>query len=224
MIETSSTLSAPLLSLRTGRIATFGPQGEPSAIDKLPVARRIAVGLHGLAYDQQADQVHHGGPDKALHHYPFEHYGAWLMELPERADLLHSPGAFGENLATVGMTEANVCLGDRYRLGTTVIQVSQGRQPCWKMNRRFGVADMVVRILASGRTGWYYRVLEPGEIAAGDRFELIERGWPEWPLARLWQVLFGQVRDPDALATLSRLDVLAAGWRERAARRLADSV
>ncbi|MFA5082320.1 MAG: MOSC domain-containing protein [Hydrogenophilaceae bacterium] len=212
--------AAPLLSLRTGRVAAFGPQGEPSAIAKLPVAGRVAVGLFGLAGDNQADRVHHGGVDKALHHYPFDHYGAWLMELPERANLLHSPGAFGENLATLGMTEADVCLGDLFRLGSALIQVSQGRQPCWKLNQRFGVTDMVTRVLTSGRTGWYYRVLEPGEVAAGDPIVLVERGWPEWPLTRLWQVLFGPAVDAGALAELARLDVLAAGWRERAARRL----
>lgn len=222
MTRTVPTLSFPLLSLRSGRIIPFGPQGESSAIAKLPVAGRVAVGRHGLAGDQQADQVHHGGPDKALHHYPFDHYGAWLMELPAQAGLLHTPGAFGENLATLGMTEANVCLGDIFRLGTAVIQVAQGRQPCWKLNQRFGVADMVTRVLISGRTGWYYRVLEPGEVAAGDHFELIERGWPDWPLSRLWRVLFGPAIDAEALAELARLDVLAAGWRERAARRLGD--
>jgi MOSC domain-containing protein YiiM len=216
--------AVPLLSLRTGTVAPFGPEGEPSALVKLPVAGRRAVGPDGLAGDHQADRAHHGGPDKALHHYPFDHYGTWLMELPERADLLHSPGAFGENLATLGMTEANVCLGDVYRLGSAVIQVSQGRQPCWKLNRRFGVADMVARVVASGRTGWYYRVLEPGEIGAGDRFELIARDWPDWPLERLWRVLFGPAVEADALGELARLDVLATSWRERAGRRLAGPV
>lgn len=218
---TASPPSAPLLSLRTGRIAAFGPAGEPSAIAKLPVAGRLPVGPDGLAGDQQADREHHGSHDKALHHYPFDHYGTWLMELPQLAGLLHTPGAFGENLSTLGMTEANVCLGDTFRLGDAVIQVSQGRQPCLKLNWRFGVDDMLARVRASGRTGWYYRVLEPGEVGAGDRFELIERGWPDWPLARLWQVLFGTGNDLDALAELSRLDVLALSWRERVARRLA---
>lgn len=80
---------------------------------------------------------------------------------------------------------------------------------------------MITRVTASGRTGWYYRVLEPGEIGAGDCFELIAKDWPEWPLERLWQVLFRQPVEPDALAELARLDVLAASWRERATRRLA---
>lgn len=211
-----------LLSLRSGRAVPFGPAGEPSALVKLPVADRQAVGRDGLAGDQQADREHHGGPDKALHHYPFDHYYAWQNELPAQRDRLHAPGAFGENLSTLGMTEANVCLGDVFRLGSALIQVSQGRQPCRKLNWRFGIEDMVARVRASGRTGWYYRVLEPGEVAAGDRFRLVERPCREWPLARLWRVLFGATDDPGGLAELSRLDVLAAGWRERAARRLTE--
>lgn len=208
----------PLFSLRTGVIAAFGPEGEPSAIVKRASASRLAVGPNGLAGDQQADRLHHGGADKALHHYPFDHYEAWRRELPAQAGLLQGPGAFGENLSTVGMTEADVCLGDVYRLGSTLLQVSQGRQPCWKLRHRFGVADMVARVMASGRTGWYYRVLEPGEVGAGDHFELVGRDWPEWPLTRLWQVLFGPSAEADALAELARLDVLAGSWRERAGR------
>lgn len=209
-----------LLTLRAGRSVPYGPEGQPSAIVKLPVLGRAVVGPEGLNVDEQADRVHHGGPDKALHHYPFEHYGAWLMDFPDRTGLLHTPGAFGENLSTLGLTEANVHLGDIFRLGDAVLQVSQGRQPCWKLNQRFGTPDMVARVRASGRTGWYYRVLETGEIGAGDHFERLEQPCPDWPLNRLWQVLFGDGRDPAALAELSQHALLAAGWRERAQTRL----
>lgn len=212
--------AVPLLELRIGRVEPFGPAGEPSAIAKQPVAGRLAVGPGGLAGDQQADLRHHGGADKALHHYPYDHYAAWRAELPTAADLLAAPGAFGENLATLGLTEAEVCLGDHCRIGSAILQVSQGRQPCWKLNRRFGIDDMVARVRASGRTGWYYRVLEAGEIGTGDDIGIIERPCPDWPLTRLWRVLFGEPIDTDALAELSRLEVLATGWRERAARRL----
>lgn len=214
-------LTVPLLSLRIGRVAAFGPGGEPSALTKAAVAGRLQVGIDGLAGDQQADRLHHGGPDKALHHYPFDHYRNWLKEIPANEALLSGPGAFGENLSSLGLTEANICLGDVFRLGTALLQVSQGRQPCWKLNRRFGIDDMVARVRANGRTGWYYRVLEPGELGAGDRFELVERVMPNWPLERLWRVLFGQDNEPVALAELARLEILAAGWRKRATRRLA---
>lgn len=210
-----------LLSLHLGRIEPFGPEGQTSAIRKRPVAGPVRVTLSGLAGDQQADPRHHGGPDKALHHYPFEHYAAWRDELPAQAARFQAPGGFGENLSTRGLTEANVCLGDRFRVGRAVLQVSQGRQPCWKLNARFEVEDMVARVLASGRAGWYYRVLQEGEIAPGDRFELLERPLADWPLSRLWQVLFHPPFDAMALAELSRLDLLSENWRARAANRIA---
>jgi MOSC domain-containing protein YiiM len=209
-----------VIELRIGRVEPFGPGGEPSAIAKQTVAGPLLLGPDGLAGDQQADRRHHGGADKALHHYPYDHYAAWRRELPECHALLAAPGAFGENIASLGLTEAEVCLGDCVRIGRAIVQVSQGRQPCWKLNHRFGIADMVARVRASGRTGWYYRVLEPGELGAGDRIEIIERPCPEWPLTRLWRVLFGTDIEADALAALSRLDLLATNWRERAARRL----
>ena len=211
-----------LLDPRIGRIEPFGPEGEPSAIRKQAVTGPIAVTTQGLAGDQQADPGHHGGHDKAVHHYPFEHYAAWRADLPGHAAAFQAPGGFGENLSTLGLTEDNVCLGDRFRVGSAILQVSQGRAPCWKLNRRFEVADMAARVLASGRTGWYYRVLEPGTIAAGDAVELIERRHAAWPLARLWRVLYHDTGDRDALAELTGLAVLSENWRVRATKRLAE--
>src|SRR3546814_4948632 len=104
--------------------------------------------------------------------------------------LLRVPGAFGENISTRGLDEDNVCLGDRFELGTALLEVSQGRQPCWKLNDRFGVPDMVRRVQSSGRTGWYYRVLRPGTARAGDPPRLDSRPHPDWPLRRLNRLLF----------------------------------
>ncbi|NTV96007.1 MAG: MOSC domain-containing protein [Thiobacillus sp.] len=213
-------MRATLLSLHSGRIAPFGAEGEPSAIAKRPVAGPVAIDYTGLVGDQQADRHHHGGPDKALHHYPLDHYAAWRAELPERATRFAGPGGFGEKISSLGLTEVAVCLGDVYRLGSAVVQVSQGRQPCWKLNRRFDVPDMVARVRASGRTGWYYRVLAPGEVQAGAAIELLERPHPDWPLAVLWRVLYGEPADAGALAALCRLDSLSTSWRDKAAARL----
>lgn len=211
-----------LLGLRLGHVEPFGPAGEPSAIRKSTVAGPIAVSSLGLAGDEQADRRHHGGPDKAIHHYPFEHYAAWRGELPQLAARFDA-GGFGENLSTLGLDEDNVCVGDIFRLGGALLQVSQGRSPCWKLNQRFGTADMTARVLASGRTGWYWRVLEPGVVAVGDAVELVERRQADWPLARLWRVLFHPPMDSEALAELAAMAVLAENWRARAAKRLADS-
>jgi MOSC domain-containing protein YiiM len=214
--------TTPLLSLHLGQIEAYGPEGQPSAIRKQPVPGPVIAITTGLIGDHQADLRNHGGPDKAIHHYPFDHYAAWRRDLPERADRFEAAGAFGENLSTLGLTEANVCLGDVFRVGNAAIQVSQGRQPCWKLNTRFDQADMVARVRESGRTGWYYRVVQSGEIMPGDPFELVQRILPDWPLTRLWQVLFHAPVDREALAELSRLDLLAESWRSRAAKRIAE--
>lgn len=209
-----------LLTLRIGKIQAFGPAGQPSAIAKQAVGGRVFLGRHGLEGDEQADTQHHGGIDKALHHYPFEHYAAWTAELPEQAGLFQA-GGFGENLSTLGMDENSVCLGDVFQIGHARIQVSQGRKPCWKLNHRFGVADMARRVQDSGRTGWYYRVLAEGGIAPDDELTLIERPHPDWTLARLISVIYHDKPDRQALSELAELSLLAPSWRETAKKRLA---
>lgn len=216
----STTATTRLLSLRVGKIETFGPAGQPSAIGKQAVSGRVEVSKLCLAGDEQADSLHHGGIDKALHHYPFEHYAAWARELPEQAGLFVA-GSFGENLSTLSLTEEKVCLGDVFQIGSTTLQVSQGRKPCWKLNHRFGVADMARRVQDSGRTGWYYRVLVEGRIAPDDEITLIERPHSDWTLARLIKVIYHAKPDRTALAALAELSVLAPSWRDLAAKRLA---
>jgi MOSC domain-containing protein YiiM len=131
-----------------------------------------------------------------------------------------APGGFGENVSTLGMTERNVAVGDVFRLGRALVQVSQGRQPCWKLSRRFGIVDMARRVQESGRTGWYYRVLEPGLVASGDALELVDRAAPDWSLHRLWHALYVDRLNRGELEGIVALDVLAEGWRRYAIRRL----
>ncbi|MCA1300539.1 MOSC domain-containing protein [Stappia indica] len=205
--------------LLVGALADLGPKAVPSGIAKLPVDRPLHLGREGLDGDAQGDRKHHGGPDKAVHHYPFEHYDAWRRELGA-TPLLAAPGAFGENLSTSGMTEATVALGDRFRLGTALIEVSQGRQPCWKLNFRHDVPDMALRVQKSGRTGWYYRVLEEGTVEAGASFTLVDRRSPDWTLHRLWHTLYVDTLNFDELAAMAALEHLPDGWRRYARRRL----
>lgn len=208
-----------LLQVRTGRIAPLGTMQVPSAIDKQPVEAALRVGPSGLDGDEQGDRRFHGGPEKAVHHYPCDHYLQWRAELPDRADRL-IPGGFGENFVTSGWTERNICVGDIVQAGSAVLQVSQGRQPCFKLNQRFDVSDMALRTQRSLRTGWYYRVLEPGVVAAGDRLRIVERTDPAWPLARILHVLYLDCLNHDALADIAALATLAVSWRRLAAARL----
>ncbi len=208
-----------------GKVRPFGPAGKPSGIDKSAVGGVARVARLGLDGDEQGDPKHHGGPEKALHHYPFDHYASWRDELAgqsaQAASVLAQPGAFGENLSTVGLTEANVCVGDRFRLGTALVEVSQARQPCWKLNHRFGHAGMSLAVQQSLRTGWYYRVLEEGAVTVGDVLMLAERPHPTWTLQRLLRVLYVDRLDYAALAEMAELPPLAENWRRLAAQRVA---
>ena len=188
-----------------------------SGIVKTPVAGRVAVAPTNLAGDGQADLTVHGGPDKAVYAYPHEHYARWAAEL-SRDDL--EPGRFfGENITTEGLDEDDVHIGDRFRVGTALLEVSQPRVPCYKLAIRMGDGAFARPFLASGRTGFYLRVVEEGDVAAGDA---IER---EAPRARArsasgpWPGLLSNGADPEALDRAAALPALALGWRESFANR-----
>jgi MOSC domain-containing protein YiiM len=202
-----------------GSVAPLGPRGHRSGIDKKPVPGPWRIGATGIDGDAQADLKHHGGPEKAVHHYPFEHYDVWCAEIGD-APALAAPGGFGENLSTLGWTEETVCVGDIVAFGSARLEVSQGRQPCFKLNLRFGRRDMARRVQDSGRTGWYYRVTTPGVAREGDALMLLERPFPDWPLTRLSRLLYRDTRDRAGLAAMAALAPLAEGWRALAARRL----
>lgn len=206
--------------IRVGKVRPFGPNGESSAYRKTEVSGSVAIRPLGLAGDEQADLEHHGGVDKAILHYAHDHYADWLGEHPELGRHLDSPGAFGENISTTGLIESEVCVGDRFRLGTAVVEVSQGRQPCWKLGHRFGSPDMVRHVVRTGRGGWYYRVVEPGQVRAGDAIELMDRPCPEWPVSAVFGLLVGNEHDSEAFAALIDLESLSANWRKRAERKL----
>ena len=213
-------LRAPLCSVHAGHARPFGPRGQLSAIDKHPLRGVVGVTRNGLAGDEQGDTRHHGGLEKALHHYPFEHYKAWREEFLGFSPVQMAAGGFGENFSTIGLTETNVCIGDIFVLSDAVLQVSQGRQPCWKLNVRFGRGDMAKLVQTSGRTGWYYRVLQEGSVTAGDILTLRERPQPDWPLRRVIEILYQRLLDRSALKHLADMDCLAESWRRLFRRRL----
>lgn len=205
--------------LLTGPVAPLGPKGVSSGIDKHPRTNRVWLGREGFAGDAQGDRKHHGGPDKAVHHYAFEHYPLWRAEIGD-LPLLHQPGAFGENFSTRGLDEGSVAVGDVFRAGQALIELSQGRQPCWRLNLRFGISDMARRVQDSGRTGWYYRVLEPGFVAPGDELRLLDRRSPDWTVDRLRRVLYVNPLHRQELSAMAALAHLPEGWRRLALHRL----
>lgn len=206
-------------SVLVGKVAPLGTRGIPSGIDKQPVVGKLRVTFEGLDGDAQGDRNVHGGPEKALHHYSHDHYARWREDIGDNPRL-NARGAFGENISTTGLDERNVAVGDRFRLGSALVEVSQGRQPCWKLNERFATADMAVRVQKSGRTGWYYRVLEEGDVESGDRMILIDRLSPDWTLHRIWHLLYVDTLNYDELASMAKLSHLADGWKRYAVRRL----
>jgi MOSC domain-containing protein YiiM len=147
------------------------PRGKVlTSIFKTPVESRVAVRGYNLEGDRQSDLTVHGGPYKAVYLYPSEHYAYWAEQLP---DMELSYGVFGENLTTEGVLEESVHIGDRFRFGSTILQVTQPRMPCFKLALRFARADMVRRFWHSGRSGIYFSVVEEGELGRGDTIEQI---------------------------------------------------
>ena len=209
-------LSLSVDAILTGPIALIAPD-VLSAIGKVPTAGPVRVGWLGLEGDAQADLVHHGGHDKAVHLFPRDHYPWWREALDDHP-LLGAVGAFGENLATRGAIETTLCLGYRLTLGTALLEISQGRQPCFKLNHRFGRKDALALAMESGRTGAYLRVIREGEIRAGDAMTRVAQPHPDWPVSRVFDLLIGSGHraDPAGVAALARMPVLSATWRVRA--------
>lgn len=213
-------MSYAIDAVLTGKARAFRGD-DRSAIAKKPTAEKLHVGFLGIEGDEQADLSVHGGVDKAIHHYPRDHYDWWAETLGGHA-LLDAPGAFGENISTEGLIESEACVGDRYRLGTALVEISQGRQPCWKLGHRFGIARVPATVVATRRSGWYYRVVEEGSVIAGDPLELVERPLPDWSVERVFYLLIGGAgeREPAALRDLAAMDALATTWRARAEKLL----
>ncbi|HHF2872170.1 TPA: MOSC domain-containing protein [Vibrio diabolicus] len=192
--------------------------GAQSAINKQVLPERQHATELGFISDEQGDPRFHGGIQKALHIYPSEHYPIWQQQLGERT-IFQSAGGFGENISSEGVTESTICLKDKIRIGSTLLEVSQGRMPCWKLNVRFDQHDMARRLQDTLRTGWYFRVLEEGDIGAGDEIILCERPYPEWPLARIMGAVFTGCLDRKELTKLSELP-LVESWGKLVERRL----
>jgi MOSC domain-containing protein YiiM len=202
-----------IAAIFVGDVSPLPPEGHPTGIFKRPVTD-ASVTPDGIAEDHQADRRVHGGPEKAVHHYAAENYARLAAEFPAIAPAL-VPGSLGENLSTRGWTEDNVHIGDVFRIGTVHLQVSQPRSPCWKINHKFGVDEMSRYVAAAGITGWYYRVLAPGRIAAGDPFERVEQVANPVAIAEFWRIVHAHRPDANDLMRIAACPGLAPGWRAR---------
>ena len=181
-----------------------------TSIFKSPVEGRVAVRRHNIAGDKQSDLTVHGGPYKAVYCYPSEHYGFWHEQLPDM-DLPY--GMFGENLTTEGLLENDVYIGDQFRVGSTVLQVTQPRMPCFKLGIRFGRPDMVKKFWQSGRPGIYFAVVGEGDVAAGDLIESIAHDPDGITVADVLRLYRGDEKSPELLERALRAP-LFGGWKE----------
>ncbi len=186
-----------------------------TGIFKAPVDGAVNVTSYGLAGDAQADVKDHGGPDKAVCAYSADHYEDWR----QRFGMDHLAfGAFGENLSLGSLDEHHICIGDRWSAGDVLIRVSQPRQPCWKLERKWRRDTLINEVIASGRTGWYFRVERGGSLQRGLAMTLLERPHPMWTIAAANNVWHHRIGDPAALA---KVPGLSEAWRRALARRVA---
>lgn len=212
-------------ALLIGKPKPFRADGTMSAMAREPTDRPIFLGKHGFEGDQVADTTVHGGADKAVHFYPAEHYPKWIAHFAGEGfahPLLDYAGAFGENISASGLTEDSLHIGDQFRIGHAVVEVAQGRQPCWKLDHHFGVHGLSGAVIGSGRCGSYFRVIEEGNVAPGDSIAQVYRAGHDWSVARTFRLLIGtghKAADalPD-LQALAGLETLAETWRIRAAK------
>ena len=213
MPSTTLELKMKIISVNVGlpRKVTWKGKTVSTGIFKEPVRDRVMVRSLNLHGDGQADLTVHGGVDKAVYVYPFEHYDYWRTELPD-TDL--TMGNFGENFTTTGLKEEELNIGDRFQIGSAELMVTQPRMPCYKLGIRFGRADMVKRFLASRRTGFYFRVLQEGEVVVGDTLALVSRDENNITVADITQLYTREKNDPELLQRATQLEALPESWRD----------
>lgn len=187
-----------------------------SGMFKNVVHEKMWLSKNGIEGDQVADKKNHGGPEKAVFAYPTSHYDYWKNDLEIQIGI----GAMGENIAVTPINEETVCIGDVYQFGEAIIQVSQPRRPCWKPARRFKVVDFALRIQNTGRTGWYYRVLQEGFVQEKQEMTLMERPYPKWTIANCNEVMYIKKDDVDLARELAACEFLAPNWKKTLTKRL----
>ena len=213
-----------VISVNVGLPRIVEYNGEPVAtgIFKEPVPGPVVLRRLNLDGDAQADLSVHGGVSKAVYAYPSEHYEYWNKELPDDylKDGQLSYGMFGENFTTLGLLEAEVNIGDRFRIGAAEVMATEPRLPCYKLGIKFGRADIIKRFLESRRTGIYFAVLKEGEVAAGTAIEVIERDKNKITISDITRLYAFEKDDLVTLRRVVDLETLSPSWREYFLNRL----
>lgn len=202
-----------IVSLNVGRPRLVMRNGEPvsTGIFKEPVNGRVMVRTLNLDGDRQADLTVHGGPEKAVYLYPSEHYAFWKQELP---DMDLPWGMFGENFTAEGILETETHIGDRFRIGTAELRVTQPRMPCYKLGIRFGRTDIIKRFLISERSGFYFSVLQEGEVGVGDEIQLIEKNTSGVRVVDVTRLYSSEKDNVDLMRRAIATAGLPEDWRE----------
>ena len=202
-----------IISLNVGLPRLVLRDGEPvsTGIFKEPIDGRVMMRTLNLDGDRQADLSVHGGPGKAVYVYSAEHYDFWKRELPEM-DLPW--GMFGENFTTTGLLETEINIGDKFRIGTAEVIVTQPRMPCYKLGLKFGRADIIKRFLQSERTGFYLAVLKEGEVGAGDEFEPLARDAHDVRVSDITRLYTREKHNETLLRRATAVEALPESWRE----------
>ena len=210
-----------IISVNVGlpRLVLQNDEPVSTGIFKEPVAGRVMMRTLNLDGDRQADLSVHGGPEKAVYVYPSEHYDFWKQELP---DMDLSWGVFGENLTTTGLLETEINIGDKFRVGTGEVMVTQPRMPCYKLGIRFGRADIIKRFLISKRSGFYLSVLKEGEVGAGDEFQLLEKNTSGVRVVDVTRLYSSDKENVDLMRRAIATEALPESWREYFLKRLKD--
>jgi MOSC domain-containing protein YiiM len=208
-----------LISVNVGLPRVVMSHGDPvsTGIFKEPVAGPIMLRTLNLVGDRQADLSVHGGPSKAAYVYPSEHYEYWKHEFPE----MKLPwGMFGENFTTAGLFETQLNIGDKFRVGSAMVMVTEPRMPCYKLGIRFDRPDIVKRFLASERTGFYFAVLQEGEVGVGDPIELTERSKDNLKVSDITRLYTREKHNVGLLRSAIKVAALPESWRSYFQHRL----
>ncbi|MCT1803142.1 MULTISPECIES: MOSC domain-containing protein [Kocuria] len=221
-VDEPKVTDASITLLRTGEVKSHNwgsSRALRTAAVKTPHAGPVHLTATGFVGDEQGNLKHHGGTEKAVCCYPAEHYDAWRAEGLELPD-----GAFFENLTIRGATEDKVFLGDVYRVGSAVVQVTQPRQPCGTISKKWSNPDLPKLMMSTNRCGYYLRVLEVGDVQVGDRFEFVSRLPDAVSSAFVSRIMNVERGDLAAMRELLEAPEFPDRWRKQLRRRLGESV